>query len=376
MAIDYVEIRNTNTELIGIIDAAQSVIWRSVYFGVGDFEIYTEVTPEALNLLKKGNYVTRPNDIETGVIEKVNILNDEQSGLMIAAAGRFYKSVLDRRLIYKLSGTSNAATVLRGNVEENIRSLVSNNAIACAFDSKRNIARLKLGALAGFSAIIVDNNGNAAQKQVSYENLLTYTDGVLEEYGLASVCLLDVETGKFQYTVYGGVDRSIDNASGNIPVVFSQEFDNLTASEYAIDTTPEKNVALIGGEGEGIDRFYSLIAGSETDLQRREVFVNASSINKTYKDENDEEQTYTDAEYKAMLNTQGRQDLETYKTLETFAGTIDIINGNYAYNRDFSLGDIVTVQDNAIGVYVNVRIREITEIQDENGYTIEAVYNS
>ena len=42
MAIEYVEIRNTNAEVIGIIDAAQSIIWHSVYFGVGDFEIYTK----------------------------------------------------------------------------------------------------------------------------------------------------------------------------------------------------------------------------------------------------------------------------------------------------------------------------------------------
>jgi hypothetical protein len=111
-------------------------------------------------------------------------------------------------------------------------------------------------------------------------------------------------------------------------------------------------------------------------LQRREVFVDASSINKTYKDENEEEQTYTDAEYKTILNTQGMQTLATLNVLETFAGTIDILNGNYIYNRDFSLGDIVSVQDDVLQKYINVRITEITEVQDENGYTIEAVYQS
>lgn len=374
--IEYVEIRNTDTVLIGFIDTAQSVIWHSKYFGVGDFEIYTKATPEAVEILKKDNYVTRPNDIEVGIIEKINIVNDEQNGRMIAAAGRFVKSILERRLIYKLSGNTNTATVLRGNVENAVRVVVANNAIACPFDSKRNIARLKLGALAGLPAVIVDENGKAAEKQVSYENLLEYTDGVLKEYGLASMCLLDTEAKNFQYFVYGGIDRSIDNTNGNKPVIFSQEFDNLTGSEYALDTTPEKNVALIGGEGEGLARFYSLVAGNETDLQRREVFVDASSINKTYKDENEEEQTYTDAEYKTILNTQGMQTLATLNVLETFAGTIDILNGNYIYNRDFSLGDIVSVQDDVLQKYINVRITEITEVQDENGYTIEAVYQS
>lgn len=374
--IEYVEIRNTDTDLIGIIDTAQSIIWHSKYFGVGDFEIYTKATPEAVAMLKKGHYVTRPDDIETGIIERVNVVNDEQNGRMIIAAGRFVKSILDRRLIYNLSGNTNAATVLRGNVEVNVRQLVNDNAIACPFDSKRNFARLKLGALSGLPAVIVDENGSAAQKQVSYGNLLEYTDGVLAEYGLASMCLLDVISKQFQFVVYGGIDRSNDNAGGNIPVVFSQEFDNLTGSEYALDTTPEKNTALIGGEGEGLERFYSLVAGNEADLQRREVFVDASSINKTYKDENDEEKTYTDAEYKAILNTQGKQTLATLHAIETFAGTIDILNGNYIYNRDFSLGDIVSVQDDVLQKYINARITEVTEVQDENGHTIEAVYQS
>lgn len=376
MAIEYLEILNTDAEIIGIIDTAQSIIWHSVYFGVGDFEIYAKATPAVLQMLKSGHYVTRPDDIEIGIIESINISNDAQSGLMITAAGRFAKAILDRRIIYNLSGTVNKATILRGNVEENIRTVVSKNAIACPFDSKRNISRLALGALAGISAKIVDENGNAAQKQVSYENLLTYTDNVLREYGLAAIVLFDRATKKLLYTVYNGIDRSINNANGVVPIVFSQEFDNLTASEYSFSNTAEKNTALIGGEGEGIARFYSLIAGTETDLQRREIFIDASSISKTYKDENEEEHTYTNAEYAALLNAKGKQDIAQLIAVESFAGTIDVINGNWKYNRDFTLGDIVSVQDNNIGVYINARITEVTEVQDENGYTIDAAYQS
>ncbi len=376
MAIDNIEARNADFELIGIIDAAASIIWHSVYFGVGDFEIYTEATPEAVEMLKKGNYVTRADDIETGVIEKLDIVNDNQRGVMIAAAGRFVKSILDRRIIYKLTGNSNAATILRGNVEENIRSVISNNAIACPFDSSRNISQLELGELAGIEAVIVDESGSRTQKQVSYDNLLTYTDGVLKEYGLASLLALNADAKKLQYIVYSGVDRSIDNTSGNLPIVFSQEFDNLTSSNYSLDTTPEKNTALIGGEGEGAARFYSLLSSGKADLQRREIFIDASSINKTYKDESDEEVTYTDAEYNALLKAKGKQDLATLIETESFAGVINIVNGNYIYNRDFFLGDIVTVEDKILNKYANIRICEITEIQDENGYNVEAVYNS
>ena len=370
--IEYVEIRGSNTDVVGIIDTAKSIIWHTVYFGVGDFEIYTPATPDIVTLLKIGNYVTRTDNAEVGVIEKINIIDSEQDGTMVIATGRFVKSILDRRLIYNLSGTSNKATTLYGNVETEVRDVVKNNAIACEFDSRRNFALLALGDLSNIPLRIVDSNGNAARKQVSYDNLLTYTDGVLEEYGLAATCVLS--GGKFLYKIYQGSDRSVDNAEGNAPIIFSREFDNLVSSEYLYDTTNERNVALIGGEGEGLNRFYSLLAKAESDLNRREIWVDASSITKTYMDENDVEQMYSDEQYKSMLDAAGAQEIAPLVSTESFDGVIDITNGNYLYGRDFSIGDIVTVQNNAIGVYINVRIRETIEVQDENGYAVEVKY--
>lgn len=370
--IEYIEIRGIDTNIIGIIDTASSVIWHTIYFGVGDFEIHTKATPEAVALLKAGRYVTRPDSDEVGIIERIYLPENVEEGATITASGRFVKSILERRLIYNLTGSGNKATILRGNVESAVREVVKNNAIACPFDSNRNIAALALGDSANIPLKIVDANGNAAQKQVTYGNLLTYTDGVLEEYGMASKCKL--QGGAFLYTVYSGVDRSACNSGGNAPVVFSKEFDNLTASEYTYDETTEKNVALIGGEGEGVERFYSLIENGESDLQRREIWVDASSISKKYKDESDVEQTYSDAEYKTMLDAKGKQDLAPLVKTETFNGTLDVTNGNYIFGRDFSIGDIVTVQNNNLGAYVNVRINEVLECQDENGYTVEVKY--
>ena len=372
MAIDYVEIRDDSTTLLGIVDTAKSIIWRSVYFGVGDFEIYVQTSPEVVALLQAGNLVTRPNDLEVGIIEKINIANNPQDGRMITATGRFAKSLLERRLIYNLAGTVNTPTILRGNVEAEVRRVVSENAISCSWDSRRNIPLLALGDVAGLPQIIVDENGNAAQKQVSYQNLLTYTDALLQEYGMGATVILDEDARKLRYVIYAGQNRSWDNAAGNDPIVFSAEFDNLTSSSYEHDTTAEKNVALIGGAGEGVERFYSLIAGAQTGLQRREMWVDASALNRTYKDDNDVEQQYSDSEYNAMLNAAGLQQLNVSNATETFDGVLDIQNSRWQYNRDFALGDIVTTQDDDIGKYINVRLREVLEVQDENGYSIEA----
>lgn len=373
--IKYVEIRDASREIIGIVDTAKSIIWHAVWFGVGDFEIYAPATAANLALLQVNNYVTRNDTIDVGIIETINIADSIQDGAMITASGRFAKSILDRRHIYKLSGNTNTATILKGNVEIAVRQVIKDNAISCSFDSSRNIAELGLGALANIPAVIVDENGKAAEKQVSFDNLLTYTDGVLQEYGLSAYIQINFNAAKkLLYFVKQGTDRSVDNTNELDPVIFSKDFDNLISSEYLYDTQTEKNTALIGGEGEGLDRYYTLLKSSKKGLARRETWVNASSLSKKYKDDQDQEQTYTDAQYSAMLISQGKQTLAPLIITETFNGSLDVTNGNYRLNRDFELGDIVTVEEKSINKYINVRIAETTEVQDENGYTVDAKY--
>lgn len=372
--IDVLEIRGFNRELIGVIDTAKSIIWHSVYFGVGDFEIYAQLTQQHLLLLQIGYYVTRSDNDEVGVIEKIDVTYSVQDGYMIAASGRFAKSILDRRLIYRLSGNTNTPSILRGNVEIAVRQLVLDNAISCSFDSKRNIAVLALGGLANLPAIIVDENGNAAQKQVSYQNLMEYTDEVLQEYGYAAKVILNQSNKKLLYVVYSGEDRSAENTEGNTAVIFSTDYENITSTEYVYNRQEWRTAALIGGEGEGLERFYSLLTNGSVSLSLRELWVDASSINKTYK-EDDVEHTYTDEEYNEMLIQAGKKELVTRRPVETFSGEINASFGNWIFGRDFFVGDLVTLQDNNINKYATVRILEATEVQDENGYKVDVVYS-
>lgn len=372
--IDYVEIKNADRVTVGIVDTAKSVIWHSVYYGVGDFEIYAQATEQNLNLLKKGYFVTRQNNDEVGIIEEIKVDFTITDGYMITAVGRFAKILIDRRIIYKLSGHTNTPTILRGNVEIAVRQVVQDNAINCTFDSRRNIAMLGLAGLNNLTPVIVDENGNAAQKQVSYKNLMEYTDSVLQEYGMSAKVIYNDSNKKLLYSVFMGADRSTDNTQGNDPVIFSVDYDNLNSSTYDLNDSDYRNAALIGGEGEGLDRFYSLFRGQQSGLQLREMFVDGSSINKTYTDDNDEEQTYTDAEYTEMLNQAGKEALQPHIVKETFTGEINATFGVWKYGQDYFLGDIVTVQDNLIGKYVNSRITEVTEVQDENGYSVDVVF--
>lgn len=435
--IDYVEIRNASLELMGLIDTAKSIIWETQYFGAGAFEVYTEATPEAVAMLQVGNFVTRVESEGVGIIEAVEIVLSGTDGRMVTASGRLAKSILDRRLITYVNGSVNAATIFSGNVEQRARGLVQDNAIACYKDkartvpyTQRNISILRLGTLAGLPAV-------TDTRQASTENLLTYTDEFLQQYGYGAKVIRDVN--KLAYTVYSGTDRSMGNTAGNQPVIFSEDFDNLTGSNYSLDETERKSVAIVGGEGEGLERFYAECNAGLSGLARREVFVDAQSTTREiYEDkfvgdgvevdvEDDEGNVigtmiegtrtftltqaataikeitvdgqsvawtfnastgvvrfsrvpldqseiivkyYDDNRYRLQLMEAGNQELAQRLAVESFSGSIDLTNSSFVYGRDFEIGDVVTVQDNGINKYINVRVIAAAEVQDDNGYQV------
>jgi len=427
--IDYVEIRNTALELIGLIDTAKSIIWETQYYGAGAFEVYTAATPDAIALLQCGNFVTRVENEGVGIIEAVEVVFSAADGRMLTASGRLAKSILDRRLITYVNGNVNAPTIFSGNVEARARGLVQDNAIACYRDkartipyAARNISLLQLGALAGLPA-------ETESMQATHENLLTYTDELLQQYGYGAKMIRS--GGKLAYTVYCGKDRSIGNAEGNEPVIFSTDFDNLIGSNYRYDETGRKTYALIGGDGEGLEQFHAECNAALSGLERREVFVDASAAKEM------QEQTFAgdgatsafvlshpatvilsakikmvssalagaDAEfdarytfdasankitlavalpttaslivtyfdataYNAQLVSEGGKELAQRVAAESFAGSIDLANSPFVYGVDFEIGDIVTVQDNGINKYINARIISVPEVQDDDGYQI------
>lgn len=372
--IEYVEIRNASRELIGIVDNAESIIWESAYYSTGQFEIYVKVTSLTVQLLQVGNYVTRPNDVNVGIIENLNIAWTQDAGRMIIASGRFAKSLLDRRLIYRLTGTSIQPTTSSGYVEVAVRKLVNDNIIASNI-AARNIPFIQLGALQNIQKRILSETGEEGRVQTSYGGLLEHTDSLLQEYFLGAYMSLDRNTKNLLYNVIEGKDLSAGNVAGNAPIIFSQDFDNLLSSNYNYQTTALKTTALIGGAGEGTERFCVMIGDAASGLSRREVFVDASSQSKTYKEEGaEEEKTYTDAEYSDLLKANGQQNIAQLQIVETFEGDVDIQNSDKVFGKDFWIGDIITIQDTQLSAYINTRILTATEVQDSNGYKLAISY--
>lgn len=374
--IEYAEIYDSTTfKLLGVVDVFKSLIWHTCYYSTGDFEIYCQETESNVNLLKMGRWITIPNDDNVAVIENLQTTYSAQDGRMLVVTGRMGTSILDRRIIYKrpIKATGDQSnivypTVISGNVQQAISSLL-NDCIINPEDSQRRYNGIIQEIGVASDAILTGDDGESAERQVTYKELLEYVEGLLQEYNLGAKLIF--KNNKLCYWQYVGKV---------VPFVFSTEFDNLTSSEYTENETEYKNVALVAGEEEqgennSSKRQTTLIYGSQfSGLDRREVYIDASTVSKTYEDENGNEQTYTDAEYQDLLRSYGKNELATMKRIKSLTGSINVTTAGIEIRKDFNLGDLVIIQDKKLEVYSQSRILEATEVQDENGYSIDLVY--
>ncbi len=353
MIVD-IYVLNRNFERVGVCDSYSSVLWITRYFSPGDFELYLPATNDNISLLKEDFYCVRDKDIirdDDGIIYKnvmiiahVQVITDIENGNYLTVTGRCLKSLLARRIIWQ-------QTILSGSVETGIRRVVTENAINPTIP-ERKIAQLQLGQIKGFN--------DSIDKQATGDNLADFIAEVCTAYGLGWEVF--IKANKFIFELYKGENRSY-NQSNNPYVVFSQEFDNLLTTDYQYDKTNYKNVALVAGEGEGLNRRTKAV-GTASGLDRYELFVDSRNSSSNAGE-------ITAAEYDKMLEEEGRETLDSDENsiLENISGEVEP-SANYKFGEDYFLGDIVEVI-NEYGIETTPRITEIIESEDDNGvYTI------
>jgi len=355
-----VYVLNRNFELQGIVDEYVSLIWRPSYSDIGDFELYLEASDKAVGLLKQDMYLVRSSDISVVdgitsyenvmIIKNLQLITDVENGDFLTVTGRELKFILNQRIVWK-------QTNLTGTAENAIRRLVDENAINPT-DSKRVIPNLALGVSAGLT--------DSIDKQVTGDKL----DKVITE-----ICLtynygwdIFVTNNTLVLVVYTGTDRSY-NQTENPYVVFSDEFENLYNSDYQLSTEEYANTALVGGEGEGLERVYTTVNGGNSGLDRYETFVDARDLSSN----GDSEEAIDSATYLKLLDERGLENLATLAYTEGFSGEV-LSDVAFKYREDFFIGDIVTVI-NKYGIRQNVRVLSAIESEDESGVKLLPQFN-
>jgi len=330
---------------INNIDNFTSLQWVSRYHTAGKFELHCPVTDHNIRTLVRGNLVWKQDSKEVGIIEYRNLSMDMEGRETLKVMGRFYTSVLDRRILYQTEQHLNKAAevIMMGMVDRN-----------CINTTASRKLPITLGTPNNFDTKI--------NYQKSYGNLLEELSIISETSDIGFFIRTDLEFQKHYFETYRGVDRSIGQDI-NSHVVFSRDYDNLYDQEYTDSTDDLRTTALVAGEGEGIDRTVVEVGGNYSGLDRYELFVDARDLQREV-----DEVILSDSEYKNILTQRGLDKLSEYKDIQTFEGKI--ITNNYIYKQDYDLGDIVTIIDKRWNVMVNSRITEVTEIYESGNISI------
>lgn len=358
-----------NRELVGIIDVAQSIQWLERYYEVGTFEVYVQISDDVLNIVNQSYFIARNDSKFVGVIEYIGNEEDADNGNFLIIQGKMAESLLGRRIIRNI-------TYLTTTLFAICRTLLKNNILNPVLQEGEKVSPRKMICLNEEPTNKLANNPILETQATFENNLLTFIQDLLKSYN-ASIRLELQEDNKFKIIIYDGVDRSYAQET-NPYITFSKTFDNLLSSEYKINSQNEANAIYVGGEdnetaseGRFVDKYeLSVGSGVVSDLDRKEVFVNASDLKQTWKDDDETEHNLTTEEYRALLQARGKENV--VEPTESLTADVDITM--YEYGKDYFLGDIVTIENELMGRYTNKRLIGMDVVDDENGHTLNPIF--
>ena len=355
-------ILDTNLEPFAVFDTYSSLIWTDRYSECGDFEIVTAMTEELLTYIKQDYYIMRQDSEHVMVIEKLEIDTDAENGNNIMITGRSLESILDRRIVWN-------KTVLSGNLQDGIEKLLNENVISPSNES-RKIPNFKMEKSTdpAIASLTIET-------EYKGDNLYDILTTLCEERSIGFRVTLS-EENQFVFSLYSGVDRSYDQTSTPY-VIFSPNFDNLISSNYIESKSSMKNVTLVSAEDsdnrpEEEDAEAPLIetaVGNVSGMNRREIFTDYGGISRKTEDD----KTLSESEVIAMLRQRGKETLAENAEILSFEGEAET-STMFRYGEDFSIGDIVQVEDH-YGHATKARVIELVTSDATDGFSVYPTFS-
>lgn len=339
--------------VVGLVDSADSVIWNKRYIDVGDFEIYIRADTKLFDLFRIGKYVKRLNDDMVCIIETIELSTDEEDGNYITVTGRDLKALLSRRIVWE-------QTTVTGTLDTCVTKLLNENIISPEYEDR---------AIPNFS-IQKTTFTNEAKFNVQFtgENLLD----AIQTLCRAVDCGFKVTLTSDKKIVFGLYNGNDYTSGGGKRIVFSPDFENLYDTTYTFSRSNYANVALVAGEGEGKDRkraeatrLGEIYDPETVGVERCEIFVDARNVSS-----NDGEINIYD--YENLLLNAGVDKLRECEKSENFEGDI-VSKISYRYKYDYDVGDIV-IAENEYKIRAQSRIVAVMECEDENGYNVTPTF--
>lgn len=258
------EVYSPFLELLGLLETHDSVIWEENAFSAGSFSIRALITEQSRALLVPNHIIWLAGEA-AGIIEYVEQAAEE-GGPYITVKGRDLTGILDWYILW-------GRYDLNGPVAALMYQLVDSCCIHPAVGQAQSRV-IPVLTLAGTPPA----GGPSIRTQRTGGTLLEALEGLGEAYHVAFGIRLNPEVPQLEFWARPGVSRSV-NQSGNEPVFYSTELDDVLSSEYSYDSGDYRNIALVAGEGEGNDRVMVTVTldGTAEHLDTAEFISNGDS---------------------------------------------------------------------------------------------------
>ncbi|WP_055108951.1 siphovirus ReqiPepy6 Gp37-like family protein [Paenibacillus ihumii] len=331
MAAPSVRVLDTQFNLLGEIDDYESLQFTRRFYRAGEWEMHIALGKQNVDALQIDRIIVVGKDPEkSGIIIQREIVQDEQGIETLVVKGPTLGGVLNRRIT-----VTDAYDRIRGPAETVMKHYIANH-LTNSIYLDRNIPV--------FSIAPDQQRGKQTPWQTRFEPLDVVIQEIAEWCDIGWFVRLDYAAKKWIFDVYEGRNLTAGQ-SALPPVIFSHEFDNIKSQQYMDSYLQYKNVGYAGGKGEEEDRLIQMVGGG-TGLNRREAFLDCSS-----------------AEDILELVEMGEQKLAELKRITTYNGQV-LDTGSFVYQKDWDLGDRVTLQNKKWGLTMDSRITEVKEIYE------------
>lgn len=355
----YLAVWNLNNdnkyELIGQIDEIESLLIVYKYVSVSTFTLTVPYTPAVSSYLQVDYMLTIHSPETLGVentepfIITTKKLEESNGVVTLQVSGKNPLFWLSKRLclLPNYGFTDTTPEVIA-------KTYVANNCAQYA-PTQRQYPNLTTAPVQGLGAPITFTNTE------DYPTILEVCETVLNARNLGQNVTFNLSTQTFQYNVFQGADRTI-NQSQNSAVVFSPNLNNLQSQSYTHSISNFANVVYVYGQIG--DTTETVIVGEASGFNRYETSTSGTL-------EQGSAVTLTKNNYKEVFTVIGENTLVTQAETKNLIGTIQL-SSDFQLNIDFSLGDSVTYLNNEWGIQENVMIRELRLQYSTNGFIAQA----
>ena len=373
------------TVVRGPIDRFVSLAWREAYDTCGSFTLVLPMDRDLFSAVLSADYLEVRGRRGLGRVEKVTYSGGDSGGT-VTVSGRMAESLLSDRIIPR-------RTVVSGVLCRAVEAVVAANAGPDA--GSRAIRGLTVRA----AEELTDADGSplTLDDHVTGRSLDEWLYEVLGAVGASYRIVPDFDAGTLVFEIYRGLDRT-QNQSENDFAVFSASFSSAGEFRFVSDGTDSRNVAYIAGEGEGDDRVeVTLDLRTTPDEPIRELYIDARDLRS-----DDGETVLSDAEYRELLLSRGRQRLSSHAHVLTLGGAASSyveedsamgaemspawgessvpVGGQYTSSMicgvHYALGDLCDIASEALGAVWSERVTAVTYIYEGSHVRVEPQFGT